>query len=44
MRKSGSWENLKTFVPGATGMGETTVEEIAVDPAAPKAFYRVITE
>lgn len=40
----GSWVDVKTFVPGAIGMDETTAEGIAVDPAAPKAFYRVIIE
>ena len=38
----GSWEDVRTFVPGASGVNETTVNAMEVDPNEPREFYRVI--
>jgi choline-sulfatase len=39
-----SWENVRSFIPGASGSTETTVTEIPIGTSQPKAFYRVIME
>lgn len=38
----GSWEDVRTFVLGASGVNETTVDAMEVDPNEPREFYRVI--
>lgn len=42
--KPGSWSNLRTFVPGASGLGETTVTDLPRDMNAAAEFFRVLTE
>ncbi|MGJ8694689.1 MAG: sulfatase-like hydrolase/transferase [Verrucomicrobiaceae bacterium] len=40
----GSWIDVQTFVPGATGETQTTVTDLPIDPNAPKEFFRVSTK
>ncbi|MGJ8642232.1 MAG: sulfatase-like hydrolase/transferase [Luteolibacter sp.] len=38
-----SWLNVRTFIPGETSASETTISDLTVEAAEPKAFFRVIT-
>ncbi|MDC1448450.1 sulfatase-like hydrolase/transferase, partial [bacterium] len=40
----GSWTDVQTFLPGATGQTQTTVTDLPIDPNAPKEFFRVSTK
>jgi hypothetical protein len=40
---SDKWTDVRTFIPGASGMTETTTTGIPLDPGAPQEFFRVST-
>lgn len=40
--ESGSWSDIRTFIPGATGASQTTVSNLPLEPGESKAFFRVI--
>lgn len=39
----GSWTDIQTFVPGASGQTQTTITNLPVTPNAQKSFFRVST-
>ena len=40
--ESGSWTDVRTFIPGATGASQTTVSSLPMGSGQSKAFFRVI--